>query len=97
MHEPHISLYHIGEPHISCSKIKSTIYMYKFEPCFILYMYRNNVVQKLPCHMVIIQNSGSKGTSMCIYEQEDTSMYAPYTFFLVIPRFASIARFFGEV
>ena len=60
-------------------------------------MYSNNVVQKLPCHMSIIQNSGSKSTSVCTYEQNVISMYAPYTFFLVIPRFASIARFFGEV
>ena len=107
MHEPHISLYHIGEPHISCSKtkstmiscskIKSTIYMYKFEPCFILYMYSNNDVQKFPCHMAIIQNSGSKSTSVCTYEQKDTSMYAPYTFFLVIPHFAATAKVFREV
>ena len=75
------------------------IYMYTFEPCFILYIciYSNNVVQKLPCHMAIIQNSGSKSTSMCTYEQKDTSMYAPYTFFLVIPRFATTARVFPEV
>ena len=73
------------------------IYMYKFEPCMILYMYSNNVVQKLPCHMAIIQNSGSKSTSMCTYEQKDTSMYAPYTFFLVIPHFVATARVFREV
>ena len=45
------------------------IYMYKFEPCFILYIhaYSNNVVQKLPCHMAIIQNSVSKRTSVCTH------------------------------
>ena len=94
MHEPHISLYHIGEPHISCSKTKSTIYMYKFEPCFILYMYRTNVVQKFPCHMAIIQNSISKSTYVCTYEQKVTSMYAPYTFILVIPPFAATTNVF---
>ena len=71
--------------------------MYKFEPCFILYMYSNNVVQKFPCHTAVIQNSGSTSTSVCTYEQKVTSMYAPYTFFLVIPHFAATARVFGEV
>ena len=60
-------------------------------------MYSNNVVQKLPCHMAIIKNSGSKSTSVCTYEQKVTSMYAPYTFFLVIPHFSATARVFREV
>ena len=60
-------------------------------------MYRNNVVQKLPSHMAIIQNSGSKSTSVCTYEQKVTYTYAPYTFFLFIPRFVATARVFEEV
>ena len=60
-------------------------------------MYINNVVLKFPCHMAIIQNSGSKSTSVCKYEHKFTSMYAPYTFILVIPPFAATARVFGEV
>ena len=68
--------------------------MYKFEPWFILYMYRNNVT-KLSCHLAIIQNSGSKST-LCVYEQKVTSMYPPYTFILVIPPFAATANVLGE-
>jgi len=55
------------------------------------------MLQKLPYHMAIIQNSGSKSTSICTYEQKVTSMYAPYTFILVIPPFAATANVFGEV
>ena len=55
------------------------------------------MLQKLPCHMAIIQNSGSKSTSVCTYEQKVTSMYAPYTFILVIPPFVATSRVFGEV
>ena len=64
---------------------------------YYIYVYSNNVVQKLPCHMAIIQNSGSKGTPVCTYEQKVTYVYAPYTFFLVIPCFATTARVFREV
>ena len=73
--------------------------MYKLEglALYYIYVYSNNVVQKLPCHMAIIQNSGSKSTYVCTYEQKDTSIYAPYTFFLVIPYFAATARVFREV
>ena len=55
------------------------------------------MLQKLPWHMAIIQNSGSKSTSMCTYEKKVTSMYPPYTFILVIPPFAAIAKVFEEV
>ena len=55
------------------------------------------MLQKLPRHMAIIQNSGSKSTSVCTYEQKVTSMYAPYTFILVIPLFVATARVFREV
>ena len=55
------------------------------------------MLQKLPCHMAIIQNSGSKSTSVCTYEKKVTSMYAPYTFILVIPPFFATAKVFGEV
>ena len=34
---------------------------------YYIYVYSNNVVQKLPCHMAIIQNSGSKRTSVCTH------------------------------
>ena len=47
--------------------------------------------------MAIIQNSGSKSTSVCTYEQKVTSMYAPYTFILVISPFAATTSVFGEV
>ena len=79
MHEPHISLYHIGHPHISCSKtkstmiscskIKSTIYTCKNLnlALYYIYVYSNNVVQKLPCQMAMIQNSGSKRTYVCTH------------------------------
>ena len=55
------------------------------------------MLQKLPCRMAIIQNSGSKSTSVCPYEQKVTYMYAPYTFILVIPPFAATTRVFVEV
>ena len=55
------------------------------------------MLQKLSCHMAIIQYSGSKSTSMCTYEQKVTSMYPPYTCILVIPAFTATANVFGEV
>ena len=55
------------------------------------------MLQKLSCHMAIIQNSGSKSTSVCTYEQKFTSMYAPYTFILVILPFVATASVFEEV
>ena len=54
------------------------------------------MLQKLACHMAIIQNSGSNCTSVCI-KKKVTSMYPPYTVILVIPPFAATANVFGEV
>ena len=50
-------------------KIKSTIYtcINLNLALYYIYVYSNNVVQKLPCHMAIIQNSGSKRTSVCTH------------------------------
>ena len=59
-------------------------------------MYRNNVT-KIAMPHGHKQNSGSKNTSVCTYEQKVTCMYAPYTFILVIPPFAATSRVFGEV
>ena len=36
-------------------------------PLYYIYVYSNNVVQKWPCHMAIIQNSEPKCTSVCTH------------------------------
>ena len=55
------------------------------------------MLHKLSCHIAITQNSGLKSKYVCTYEQKVTSMYAPYTFILVIPPFAATSSAFGEV
>ena len=50
------------------------------------------MLQKLACHMAIIQNSGSNCTSVCI--KTKSYMYPPYTFILFIPPFIATVNVF---
>ena len=80
MHEPHISLYitlvihtyHVPRPskpryHVLRSSQPSSTCINLNLPLYYIYVYSNNVVQKLPCQMAIIQNSGSESTSVCTH------------------------------
>ena len=56
------------------------------------------MLQKLACHMAIIQNSGSNYTSVCI--KTKSYMYVSPLYkklHLVIPPFVATANVFGEV
>ena len=46
------------------------------------------MLQKLACHMAIIQNSGSNCTFVCI-QKNVTCMYPPYTLIIFIPPFTA--------
>ena len=52
------------------------------------------MLQKLACHMAIIQNSRSNCTSVCIQTKGYMYVHPPYTFILCIPPFTANANVF---
>ena len=55
------------------------------------------MLQKLACHMAIIQNYGSNCTCVCIQTKSYMYVQPPYTFILFIPPFTATVNVSWEV